>query len=140
MLLYHAGLIVAAEAARPVEDGVGAVGVAAHFDPGLDEMRPQRALRDLQFEPVERHAIVVADLTLFLNAQNLGQIDAGNGDEGRAFLARADAKAGIVGLDVDVLEEAVGRFGGRRRLHGGRSLPRLDLQRGLGRLRARRAR
>ena len=74
-------LIVAAEASLAVEDRVGTVVVMADLDPRLDEVRAQRARRDLQLQPVERHAIVVADLTFFLNAKDLAKIDAGDRDE-----------------------------------------------------------
>jgi len=36
--------------------------------PAGDEMGAQRAFRYLQLEPVERHAIIVANLTLLLDA------------------------------------------------------------------------
>ena len=41
-------LVVASDAARPVEDGVRAVGIDVDLDPRLDEMGPHRALRDLE--------------------------------------------------------------------------------------------
>src|SRR5271170_3292946 len=61
-------LIVAADAARPLEDGVGAVGVEVDLDPRLDEMGPHRALRDLELERPVGDAIVMADLPLLLDA------------------------------------------------------------------------
>ncbi len=69
-LVFHRGafLVVAAKAARAVEDGVGSVMVLADLDPRLDEVRPHSARRNLKFQAVERHAIVVADLPLLLNA------------------------------------------------------------------------
>ena len=39
-------LVVAADAAGSVEDGVRAVGIDVDLDPRLDEMGPHRALRD----------------------------------------------------------------------------------------------
>ena len=102
--------VVAAKAARTVEDGVGAVVIVADLDPRLDEMRPQRARRNLKFQLVERHAIVVADLTLFLNAENLPEIDARDGDESSAFLLRLDGKPRIVGRDIHIPEKHVGGF------------------------------
>src|SRR5882757_5518394 len=42
-------LIVAADAAGPMEEGVGAVGVDVDLDPRLDEVGPHRAFGDLQF-------------------------------------------------------------------------------------------
>ena len=64
----------------------------------LDEVRPHRALRDLQFQRPVGDAIVVADLPLLLNAQDLVEVDAGNGREGRALAGRLDRKARVVQL------------------------------------------
>ena len=62
-------LVVAAQTALAVKDGVASVGILAHFHPRLDEMGAQRAFRDLQLEPVERNAIVVADQGDLLKSQ-----------------------------------------------------------------------
>src|SRR5271155_4175528 len=101
--------VVAADAAGPVEDGVGAVGVDVDLDPRPDEMRPHRALRDLELERAVGAAIVMADLRLFLDAQDLVEVDAGNGREGRAFSGRQNREAGVVGGQVDLAKEGVGR-------------------------------
>jgi hypothetical protein len=93
-----------------VEDGVGAVGVDVDLDPRLDEVRAHRAFRDLQFERPVGHAIVVADLALLLNAQDLAEIDAGDRGEARARLSRRDSKARVMGRQVDVADEGVGRL------------------------------
>ncbi len=74
--------VIAANASWSVEDAVGAIGVVADPDIGLDEMRPERTFRDLQLEAVERHAIVVADLAVFLDTEDLVEIYAGDGHEG----------------------------------------------------------
>ena len=58
------------------------------------------------------HAIVVADLPLLLNAQDLVEIDARNGREGRAFAGRIDGEAGVVGGQIDLADEGVGRLDG----------------------------
>ena len=71
-------LVVAPEASLAVKDGVGSVGILADLDASLDEMGAQRALGNLQPERLEPHAIVVADVSIFLNAQDLGQFDAGD--------------------------------------------------------------
>src|SRR6202050_4817886 len=81
-------LVVAADAARPVKDGVGAVGVDVDLDPRLDEMGTHRALRDLELQRAVGDEIVVDDLPLLLDAQYLVEVDAGNGGEGRAFAGR----------------------------------------------------
>jgi hypothetical protein len=55
------------------------------LDPRLDEMRAHRAFRDLQLERPVGDAIVIADLPLLLDAQDLVEVDAGNGREGQAL-------------------------------------------------------
>ena len=57
-----------------MENGEAAVGILMHFHRRLDEVRTQRPLRDLCLAVAERYAVVVADDALFLNAQNLRQI------------------------------------------------------------------
>src|SRR5271154_7570521 len=102
-------LVVAADAAGPVEDGVGAVGVDVDFHSRLDEVRPHRAFRDLELERAVGDAIVMADLPLLLDAQDLVEVDAGNGGEGRALAGRQNREAGVVGGQVDLAKESVGR-------------------------------
>src|SRR6202142_4360038 len=102
-------LVVAADAARSMKDGVGAVGVDVDLDPRPDEMRPHRALRDLELERAVGDAIVMADLPLLLDAQDLVEVDAGNGGEGRAFPGRQNRETGVVGGQVDVAKEGVRR-------------------------------
>ena len=103
-------LVVAADASWPVKDGVGAVGIDVHLDPRLDEMGAHRAFGDLQFQRAVGDAIVVADLALLLDAQDLVEVDAGNGREGRALTGRIDGEAGVVLRQIDVAEEGVGRL------------------------------
>ena len=103
-------LAVSADAARSVEEGVGAVGVDVDLDPRLDEVGPHRAFGDLQFQRPVGHAIVMSDLTLLLDAQDLVEIDARNGREGRAFAGRIDGEAGVVGWQIDLADEDVGRL------------------------------
>jgi hypothetical protein len=74
-------------------------------------MGAHRAFGDLQLERPVGHAIVVHDLTLLLHAQNLIEVDARNGREGRAFAGRIDGEAGVVGGQVNVANESVGRLG-----------------------------
>src|SRR5271154_5755296 len=102
--------VVAADASGPVKDGVGAVGVEVDLDPRLDEMGPHRALRDLELERAVGDAIVMADLPLLLDAQDLVEVDAGNGREGRAFAGRQNRETGVVGGQVDLANEGVGRL------------------------------
>ena len=110
-------LVVAADAARSVKDGVRAVRVDMHLDPRLDEMGAHRAFRDLQFQRAVGDAIVMADLPLLLDAQDLVEIDARDGREGRALAGRLDREAGVVFRQIDVADEGVGRLdvGDRRR-------------------------
>ena len=103
-------LVVAADASGPMEEGVRAVGIDVHLDPRLDEVRPHRAFGDLQFQCPVGDAIVVADLALLLNAQDLVEIDAGNGGEGRALAGRLDGEACIVLRQIAVADESVGRL------------------------------
>ena len=90
-------LVVAADAAGSVEEGVRAVGIDVDLDPRLDEMRPQPAWRDLQLERPVGHAIVVLHLPLLVHAQDLVEIDAGDRREGRAGLRRLDGETLVVG-------------------------------------------
>ena len=73
-----------------MKDGVGTVGIEVDLDPRAHEMRPHRALRDLQFQRPVGDAIVVSDLALLLNAQDLVEIDARDRDEGRTSRGRGN--------------------------------------------------
>ena len=103
-----------------MKDGVGAVGVDVDLDPRLDEMGPHRAFRDLELQRAVGDAIVMADLALLLDAQDLVEVDAGNGGEGRAFAGRGNRETGVVGGQVDVAKEGVRRldigYAGKREL------------------------
>ena len=52
----------------------------------------------------------MADLPLLLDAQDLVEVDARNGGEGRAFAGRIDREPGVVGGQVDFANEGVGRL------------------------------
>jgi hypothetical protein len=73
-------------------------------------MRAHRALGDLQFQRPVGYAIVVADLPLLLNAQDLVEIDALDRNEGRAGESGLKRKAGVVGGQVNLADEGVGRL------------------------------
>ena len=107
-------LVISADAAGSVEEGVRAVGVDVDLDPRLDEVGPHQAFGDLQFQRPVGHAIVVSDLALLLNAQDLVEIDAGDRGEARARLSRRDREARIVGGQIDLADE--GRWPPRSRL------------------------
>ena len=110
-------VVVAADAARPVKESVRAVGIDMDLDPRLDEMGAHRAFWDLQLERPVRDAIVIADLPLLLDAQDLVEVDAGNGREGRAFAGRIDGEAGVVRRQIDasmsVMRASLSSFGSR---------------------------
>jgi hypothetical protein len=73
-------------------------------------MRAHRAFRDLQLERPVGDAIVIADLPLLLDAQDLVEVDAGNGREGQALAGRLNGEAGVVGGQIDLADEGVGRL------------------------------
>ena len=110
VVLEPSFVVVAADAAGPVKDGVRAVGIEMGPDPRLDEMRAHRAFRDLELPRAVGDAVVMADPALLLNAQDLVEIDGGNGRQGRAFAGRRNGEARVVGGQVDLAKEGVGRL------------------------------
>ena len=80
------------------------------LDPRLDEVGPHRAFGDLQFQRPVGDAIVMSDLTLLLDAQDLVEVDAWDGREGRALAGRKNRKAGVVSRQIDFADEGVGRL------------------------------
>jgi hypothetical protein len=102
--------VVAADASGPMKESVRAVGIDMRLDPRFDEMGPHRAFGDLQFQRSVGDAIVVSDLPLLLDAQDLVEVDAGNGGEGRALAGRIDGEAGVVGWQIDLAQAGVGRL------------------------------
>ena len=88
-------LVVAADASGPVKDGVGAVGADVDLDPRPDKMGPHRALRDLDLERPVGDAIVMADLPLPLDAQDLVEVDTGNGVKAEPSPAGRTAKRAL---------------------------------------------
>src|SRR5271166_1119677 len=109
-LLRRPVLVVAADASGAVKDGVRSVGIDVDLDPRLDEVRAHRAFRYLQLQRAVGDAIVMADLPLLLDAQDLVEVNAGNGREGRAFAGRIDGETRVVGRQVDLADEGVRRF------------------------------
>ena len=81
-----------------------------HLDPRPDEVRAHRAFGDLQFQRPVGDAIVIADLPLLLNAQDLVEVDAGDGREARALASRRNGEAGVVGGQIGLADEGVGRL------------------------------
>jgi hypothetical protein len=71
-------------------------------------MGSERAFGDLEFEGVEGDAIVVSNLALFLQAENFGEINTGDGDEGCAFLFGLAGEAIVVIGDEDLAQEGIG--------------------------------
>jgi hypothetical protein len=109
-VLEPAFLVVAADASWSVKDGVGTVGIDVDLDPRPDEMGTHRALRDLHLQGPVGDAIVVANLPLLFDAQDLVEIDAWDRREGRALAGRLNRKARVVGWQIDVADESVGRL------------------------------
>src|ERR1700685_797023 len=62
------------------------------------------------FERAVGDAIVMADLPLLLDAQDVVEVDARNGREGRAFAGRQNRETGVVGGQVDVAKEGARRL------------------------------
>src|SRR5437868_268743 len=58
---------VAGQAARPMKDGKGVVGIVMDAHLGPDEVGTQRAGRQLQHEAAVAHGVVVADDARFLD-------------------------------------------------------------------------
>ena len=52
----------------------------------------------------------MADLPLLLDAQDVVEVDAGNGGEGRAFAGRRNRETGVVGGQADLAKEGVRRL------------------------------
>ena len=76
-----------------MEDGEGSVEVLADLDLGLDEVRAQRAGRDLQAVAMEGHGVVVADPAGLLDAEDLAQLGCVDRNEGAARLLCRDGEA-----------------------------------------------
>lgn len=107
-LVRFAGGAVAADLARPVEDGEGSVEILADLDLGLDEVRPQRAGRDLQPVAMEDDGVVVADPARLLDAENLAQLGFVDGNEGAARLLCRHGEAGVPAGEETIFEKAIG--------------------------------
>ncbi len=58
---------------------------------------------------VERHGIVVAHLTIFLDAKNFVEINLGDRHKRRTVLLRAHREQDIVTWDINLADEPVGR-------------------------------
>jgi hypothetical protein len=95
-----------------VEDRERAVGVVVDPHPHLDEVRPDRARRDLQAQAPVAHAVVVAHHPLFVHAQDVAVRARRVGDERTSRLLGRDREAAVVFFgQVDLAQEAVGGLG-----------------------------
>src|SRR5208282_1835613 len=103
----HACGVVAAKTTRAVEHRIGAVVIVPDPHTRFDKVCTQRAGRYLQPVTVESHRVVVADLTLLLDAEDLVQIDAGDRHERRTFLLGRHRKAGVVRRKINLAQEPV---------------------------------
>gem|GEM_PF-4716114 len=90
-----------------MEDRQRLVRVVVNADPGFDVVVAMLILGDLQGEVFEAHGVVVADNTVFLNAQHIGEVP-GERHKGRTRLTRLNSEAGIVRGDEGLLEEQAG--------------------------------
>ena len=93
---------IAGEAAGAVEEGEGAVGVIVDAHLGADVVRPDRARRNLQAPAVVTDRVVVAHLTLLLNAQDVGEDRRIDGDEGGPRLLGGNREAGVVRRQINL--------------------------------------
>ena len=90
------------------EEGDRAVGVLVQPHGRPDEVRPERARRDLQAPAAPAHGVVVADLPGLVPAENVAPGRGRAGDEGRPRLGGRDGEAGVVRRQVALGDEAVG--------------------------------
>ena len=88
------------DAVRSPEEGDGAVGVFVEAHGRPDEVRPERAWRDLQAPAAPAHGVVVADLPGLVPAEDVAPGRGRAGDEGRARLGSRDGEAGVVRRQV----------------------------------------
>jgi hypothetical protein len=110
LFFQHTRAVVTAETPLSVEHRVASVMVLADLHLDMHEVRTQRTGRDLQLSPTERYRIVLADLALFLHAQDLFEIDPGDRNKRRSLLLRLHREPGIMGRDVDRADKPVGGF------------------------------
>src|SRR5712691_7020918 len=93
-----------------------AVEVTAHERPQTDTGVSPGLLGDLQRRAVRRHDVVAADHALGLHAEDLIEIDAAEGHEGRARVRGRAAELGIEGGQEALAQVAIGgRHGGDAR-------------------------
>jgi hypothetical protein len=81
VFIQHTRAVVPRQTARSMKDRVCAIMILPDPDPGFDKMWTRRTRRNSQPVAMERHGVVVAGLTLFLDAKKLIQVDAGDRDE-----------------------------------------------------------
>ena len=104
--------VVVGEPMGSEEDGDGAVGILVNPDDGLDEVRPEAALRQLQRQAAPFDRVVVADGALLLNAEYLRPGHGPIVQEVRAFLLGGDCEGGVVLRNVSLRNPAIGGFDG----------------------------
>src|SRR5665213_2016782 len=103
-----AGGVVVGQTVGAEEDRQRAVGILVDAHGGLDEVRPQRARRDLQTERAPFDGVVVADLAGLLDTEDLAPGTGRVGNEAGAGLLGGDGELRVVGGDVGLGEPAVG--------------------------------
>lgn len=97
----------ARDLARAAENRKRFIGILMDADVGAHEMAPVFMVRDLQHAPAIAHAIVGADDTILLHAQDFGEI-AGERDEDIVVRARRDREASVEISDVGLGQPGIG--------------------------------
>jgi hypothetical protein len=80
-----------------MEDREDFVGIVVGVHGGLEEVWAQRACRQLEYEAVITHGVVVADDTVFVGAHDVAPGTGGVGHEGRVGPLGTAPEAGVVG-------------------------------------------
>src|SRR5271155_2715631 len=101
----------AGDLARPVEQGDAAVPIFEHANGALGEVMPVPVGRDLQAAALVSDGVVQAGDALLLDAQDVVEF-ADESNESRAFLRGGHGETGVVLLDVDLRQPAIGRLQG----------------------------
>jgi hypothetical protein len=100
--------VVAAEAAAPVPEGVGAIEMPPGQDPQARAHAASGLLVDLHPYSLEARRVIGGHGALLLMAEDLVEVDAPQWHEGRGGIGGRPAEAGVVGGQESLAEIAVG--------------------------------